>query len=256
VNKSTIPKTDYSKIAEYYDRLRLVPTEELLSRIIEYGGIDGNSAVLDVGCGTGRFPLNMPATRNLYCALEPSIEMLSQAVEKDRSRRIQWIRGDCQNLPFKDNVFTCVYMTAVIHHIENKHRAMDEVHRVLKSAGKCVIMTFSHGGIRKHILRDFPGVTRMDLRRVPSVPFVKTMMTAAGFRDIHYHLVRQDEGYLPTAEYLERVRNKYISTLTLFTEEEFQNGLKTFEKKVRKKYGDRIRKISQFVFVVGKRPSP
>ena len=44
MNRSTIPKTDYSKIAEYYDRLRLVQTEELLSRIIEYGGIDGNSA--------------------------------------------------------------------------------------------------------------------------------------------------------------------------------------------------------------------
>ena len=175
MNKSTIPKTDYSKIAEYYDRLRLVPTEELLSRIIEYGGIDRNSAVLDVGCGTGRITLPMRVLKSfMLFALEPSIDMLKQALAKDKPKPICWVRGDGQHLPFRKGFFDCVYMTSVIHHIENKNVALQDIHRVLKEGGNCVIMTYSHSGIRKQVINDFPRVTAIDSKRIPSVPHLKT----------------------------------------------------------------------------------
>jgi len=254
VNKSRSLKSDYSQIAKYYDRVRPAPAEILLSKIIEYGKIDANCAVLDVGCGTGRFPLSLSAMKNLmFCALEPSIEMLKQAVVKDKSRRIMWVRGDGQRLPFRDNLFDCVYMTAVIHHIENKETAIQEIQRVLKKGRNCVIMTFSHSGIRKHITRDFPGVIAIDLKRIPSVPSLKRMIVTIGFRNVCHHAVQVDEGYVSTDEYLKRVRNKYMSTLTLLSEEKFQRGFKIFQKRVRKKYGGKIRKISRFVFVAGQK---
>ena len=254
MNKSTIPKTDYSKLAEYYDRLRLVPTEELLSRIIEYGGIDGNSAVLDVGCGTGRITLPMRALKSfMLFALEPSIDMLKQAFAKDKPKRICWVRGDGQHLPFREGFFDCVYMTSVIHHIENKNVALQDIHRVLKESGNCVIMTYSHSGIRKQVINDFPGVTAIDSIRIPSVPHLKNMVRMVGFRNVSYHVVKHDEGYTSTDEYLERVRSKYLSTLTLLDEGTFQKGLKVFEERIRKKYGDQIRKISWFVIVAGQK---
>lgn len=222
MNKSTIPKTDYSKIAKYYDKVRLVPTEVLLSRIIEYGGIDTNSAVLDVGCGTGRFTLNMLTAKSFTLfALEPSTEMLKQAVLKDESKRIWWVRGDGQRLPFPDRFFDCVYMTSVIHHIENKEMALQEIYRVLKEGGNCVIMTYSHSGIRKQVINDFPGVTAIDSKRLPSIPCLRNMMRTVGFKDVSYHAVKHDEGYTSTDEYLERVRRKYLSTLTLLDENAF-----------------------------------
>jgi len=254
VKKSSVPKADYSQIAKYYDRVRPAPADVLLSKIIEYGKIDANCAVLDVGCGTGRYPLRISAMKNLTsCALEPSAEMLKQAVLKDKSKRVLWIRGDGQQLPFQDILFDCVYMTAVIHHIENKEMALQEIYRVSKKGGKCVIMTFSHSGIKKHITRDFPGVVAIDLKRIPSVPFLKKTMTMIGFRDVHYHVVQLDEGYISTDEYLRRVRNKYMSTLTLLSEEDFQRGFKIFKERVEKKYGNRIRKISRFVFIDGRK---
>jgi len=254
VKKSSVPKADYSQIAKYYDRVRPAPADILLSKIIEYGKIDANCAVLDVGCGTGRYPLCISVMKNLIsCALEPSAEMLKQAVLKDKSKRVLWIRGDGQRLPFQDSLFDCVYMTAVIHHIENKEMALREIYRVSKKGGKCVIMTFSHSGIKKHITRDFPGVVAIDLKRIPSVPFLKKTMTMIGFRDVHYHVVQLDEGYISTKEYLRRVRNKYMSTLTLLSEEDFQRGFMIFKERVEKKYGNRIRKISRFVFIDGRK---
>jgi len=254
VKKTRAPKADYSQIAKYYDKVRPTPADILLSKIIEYGKINANCAVLDVGCGTGRFSLSISVIKNLmFCALEPSIEMLRQAVVKDKSKRILWVRVDGQRLPFQDSLFDCVYMTAVIHHIENKEMALREIYQVSKKGRKCVIMTFSHSGIKKHITHDFPGVVAIDLKRIPSVPSIKKMMTMIGFRDVHYHAVQLDEGYISTDEYLRRVRNKYMSTLTLLSEEDFQRGFRIFKERVEKKYGNQIRKISWFVFIDGRK---
>ncbi len=253
--KTKVSKTDYSKIAEYYDKLRPAPADIWLSKIIEYGKIGANCAVLDIGCGTGRFPIGISTAKNpVICALEPSTEMLKQAVAKDKSRGILWVRGDGQKLPFRDNFFNCVYMTLVIHHIENKEMTLQEIYRVLKKGGNCVIMTTSHYQMKKHALsRHFPGVTAIDLKRFPSVPTLKKTMIKIGFKDAYYHIVQHDEGCIPTDEYLERVRNKYISTLTLLSEEAFQRGLKIFQQRIRRKYGTRIRRILVFDFVVGQK---
>jgi ubiquinone/menaquinone biosynthesis C-methylase UbiE len=254
VNKLRIPKTDYSQIAKYYDKVRTVPHDVWLSKIIEYGRIDANCAVLDVGCGTGRFPLSISTMKNsMLCALEPSIEMLKQAFAKDKSRSVVWIQGDGQRLPFRDNVFDCVYMTLVIHHIENKKTALEEIHRVLKKGGNCVIMTTSHSQIKRHISSDFPGIVEIDLKRFPSIPSLKKIMTMIGFRDVHHHIVQHGEGYISKDECLKRFKNKYISTLTLLSEDDFQKGFRIFQEKVRKKYGNKIERILRFVFIASRK---
>jgi SAM-dependent methyltransferase len=209
---------------------------------------------LDIGCGTGRFPLSISTARNpVLCALEPSIEMLKEAVIKDEFRRVLWIRGDGQQLPFGGNLFDCIYMTSVIHHIENKEMALREIYRVLKKGGLSVILKYSHSAIKKHILRDFPGLLEIDLKRIPSIPSLKSMMAMTGFRDIHHHAIQHDEGYVPADEHLERVRNKYASTLTLLNENEYQRGFDVFQERIRRKYGSQIRKISRFVVAVGRK---
>ena len=254
MTERTVPKTDYSKIAEYYDKVRPIPSDILLSKFIEHGEIDTNCAVLDIGCGTGRFPLGIMTVKSpMICALDPSIEMLKQAVAKDKSRDILWLRGDGQRLPFRDNFFNCIYMTLVIHHIEKKEMALQEIYRVLRKGGNCVIMTTSHSRIRKHIIRNFPGVTAIDLKRFPSVPSLKKAMMRIGFRDTHYHIVQYGEENMLTSEYLERVKNKYISTLTLLSEEAFQRGFKIFQERIRKRCGTQIRRILGFIFVVGQK---
>jgi len=250
----SLPKTDYSQIADYYDEVRAPPAEVWLSKIIEYGEINESSKVLDVGCGTGRFPLSIQSSKKpLICSLEPSIDMLKKAAVKDESRKILWVQGDGQKLPFRDDFFDCVYMTLVIHHIEHKEIALREIYRTLKKGGNCVIMTNSHHRMKRHILRCFPGVIALDLKRFPTIPHLKSLMVKVGFRNLHYHVVKHDEGFLPREECFDRVRKKYVSTLTLLNEEEFQKGIKIFEEKVKQKYGEQIRRITGFDFVIGKK---
>jgi hypothetical protein len=102
-------------------------------------------------------------------------------------------------------------------------------------------------------LRYFPAVVAIDLKRIPTIPCLKGIMVDAGFRDVHHHMLRYEEGPIPTDEYLDRVRKKYISTLALLSEEEFRRGIKIFEKKVRQKYGKRMKRIIGFDFIVGRK---
>jgi len=251
---TSVSKTDYSKIADDYDKVRPPPADVWISKIIEHGEIRENSWVLDVGCGTGRYPLSVSASsRALTCGLEPSLGMLKKAVAKDKSKTVLWVRGDGQRLPFRDSFFDSVYMTLVIHHIEDKEAALREIYRALKEGGNCVVMTLSHYRVRRHVLRFFPKVVSIDLKRIPSIPYLKSMMVKTGFGNIHHHVLKYVEGTMPTNEYFKRVRKKYISTLTLLTEEEFEKGIRVFEKKVREKYGKQITRIIGFDFVVGKK---
>ena len=193
-----VSKTDYSRIADYYDRVRPPPAEIWISKIIQYGEIRDVSYVLDVGCGTGRFPLGIKASKKaLICCLEPNIAMLKKAVEKDEPKGIWWVQGDGQKLPFRDTIFDCVYMTLVIHHIEDKELALQEIRRTLKKDGNCLIMTTSHYRMKKGILRYFPGVVAIDQKRIPSIPYLRGLMVRTGFRNVHYHAVKHDEGFLP-----------------------------------------------------------
>jgi len=78
-------------------------------------------------------------------------------------------------------------------------------------------------------------------------------MVKAGFKNTHHHVVKHEEESMSTDEYLDRVRKKYISTLTLLSEEEFQRGISVFARRVREKYGEQIRRIMGFDFVLGEK---
>ncbi len=235
---------DYSNIARYYDKVRITSPEYLRFwsiRIADYGSVAKKSRVLDIGCGTGRFTLMLSKiTKAEIYAIEPSNEMLSEAIKKDKKRNICWSKAQAENLPFSNNYFDCVYMTFVFHQIKDKEQALAEMHRVLKPQGKCVIMTTSTIHIRDSPLYLFPGLREIDLNRFPSLPELKSMLHKGKFREVHYHLDRSETTRKPIEEYLKLIKGKHVSTLTLLSEEDFQKGYKIFEKRLRKKYKDYV----------------
>lgn len=79
------------------------------------------------------------------------------------------------------------------------------------------------------------------------------MLLSAGFRNTRYNVESAGTEEIRIRDYLERIRKKFVSTLTLLSEEDFQRGLKMFEKKMTDKWGEETSKetiLKEYTFVV------
>ena len=247
----------YGWIAPSYDRYRDLSPSSLnlwLEKIIRLGEVSSGAKVLDIGCGTGRLtiPLQEKAQAEVW-GLDLSAEMLEQAKQKKGAETIHWILGDAQALPFPDRFFDLTFMCLVLHHIEDKARAIEEMYRVLKPGGRSLIWTVSHQQIKDFLLNEFfPSLQRIDLGRFLPIPTIKDLMGSAGYTHIHVEEVVFQE-QMATSDYIEKVRNKYISTLSLIDEKEFAVGLEKLEKALLRRHGERMLREGRFTIVVGEK---
>jgi ubiquinone/menaquinone biosynthesis C-methylase UbiE len=255
-------KVDYTPISKYYNDTR-VPSPHVLefwlSKTVDLGKVSTGSMVLDVGCGTGIYTIPLTKkTDALVLGLDSARDMIKKARIKEDGQRVEWQIGDAENLPFNNAHFDCAIMTMMIHQIVNKKKATDEIYRVLKKNGTLVIMTKSHGQLKRSVIMDFPKIRQIDLKRFPTIPMLRYMLLSAGFENTRYHVVSRGVTKVSMEEYLEKIRKKFISTLTLLSEEEFQRGLKIFEKRLRDEWGKKdngneIIYENEYTFVVGEK---
>jgi ubiquinone/menaquinone biosynthesis C-methylase UbiE len=93
--------------------------------------------ILDFGCGTGSVSEDVAIQGMTAFAVDASLEML-QAVKR-KAIDVQCAGGDGESLPFKDGAFDGLICMGVLHHIENKGRAVEEMIRVVRKGGRICI---------------------------------------------------------------------------------------------------------------------
>lgn len=97
--------------------------------------------VLDVGCGTGNFSLELARLGVKVTGIDISEPMLAKArcktVKADMD--IEFLKGDALKIPFRDNTFDKVVSVAALEFASDLKAALAECHRVLKPGGRMVI---------------------------------------------------------------------------------------------------------------------
>lgn len=222
---------DFGPLATRYDELR--PTDEgwhgVLDAIWEEGDLLGRR-VLDVGCGTGRLAEELARRGARVWGVDSSPEMLAEARARC-DRRIGLVQGRAEALPFRDGWFDRAVLRLVVHLID-RPSAFRELARVLGPGGRAVIATFrpEHFG-RIWLARFFPSLERIDRARFATPETLSAELAAAGFGDVRTRPFSQ-EARIGRAEALERLRGRYISTLSLLSEEEYRAGLERAEREL------------------------
>ncbi len=119
-SKAVYPATDYNGIASRYDHVREMSGQNLdiwIREIVRAGQIHGESTVLEVGCGTGRFALALwEHTNARVVGLDASADMLKTAKTKPSAANIEWIEADAETIPYAGKAFDCVFMVFAMHH--------------------------------------------------------------------------------------------------------------------------------------------
>lgn len=97
---------------------------------------------------SGPFTLSLEilkVKREKLFALDLSMEMLLYGKTKKSPllRYIYPLRGDAENLPFKDNTFSGISIAFGLRNLPDREKALSEFYRVLKKGGILTILEFS-----------------------------------------------------------------------------------------------------------------
>lgn len=214
-------KTYYQKIAPDYARYRRAHPQ-VLHGLVTIGTIDGDSRVLEVGCGTGNYICALRETAGCRCwGIDPSEEMLAQAA--GRARAIYFTGGRAENLPFPDESFDLTFSVDVVHHITDRGKALREAARVLRPGGRICIVTDSEEILRNRQPQSvyFPETVAVELSRYPAIELLRTELIGAGFVELTEAAV-EFSSVLPE---IEAYRTQVFSSLRLIPKEAFARGM-------------------------------
>jgi methionine biosynthesis protein MetW len=221
-------EVNYTDISKTYDSYRSYP-ESLLKKIIARGRISQGKKVLDLGCGTGNIASQLQtAIKADVVGVDASFAMLK--VAKDKSLEVICADIDNQQLPFRDGSFDTIIVAYVIHQIKNLTFLLSECYRVLRD-GVLVLLTSSHKQIENQhpVIKDFfPSYIDIDKGRFPDIHHIDYLLDSLGLKDIQHEEITL-ENITIDHEYLQKVKNKYVSTYHLIPQSEFENGVKQLE---------------------------
>lgn len=93
--------------------------------------------MLEIGCGTGEFSEGFRRAAGEVISTDISSGMISMARAKIPEG--DFMVADAERLPFADESFDCVAGVNTFSYFQNKHLAMSEIYRVLKTPGKLVL---------------------------------------------------------------------------------------------------------------------
>lgn len=116
------------------------------------------SAILDVGCGTGRL---LRAAEGFFPGarlegVDAAPQMVKRAQAESESG-IAFRQGVAERLPFGDTEFDLVFSTMTFHHWADQRQGVAEVARVLRPDGRWLLADFvPRGLLRLFMSRRFP----------------------------------------------------------------------------------------------------
>lgn len=239
--------TLYNAIGQGYNDTRK-PDLRIVDQLIELLDLPVNSAVADIGAGTGNYS-NAIAERNYQIiAIEPSILMQSQ---KKSHSKVTWLTASAEQIPLADNAVDGAIVMLALHHFQNISAGIQEINRIVRG-GNIVIFAFEQSKIADFWLTEyFPYFIRDTLQTFPSTKEIASTITDITQRTVRIipFLLPQDlsdrfaaAGWCQPEIYLDPEIRKGISSFAKMPQVELQLGLKKLTKDIdsgawSKKYG-------------------
>ncbi|MCI0551191.1 MAG: class I SAM-dependent methyltransferase [Anaerolineae bacterium] len=179
---NTISPVNYDVIAPKYDaRYAQNPLAGVSRELRELVTKSQARDVLEVGCGTGHWVIELHPLVRRIVGLDFSFGMLEQA--RAQNDTLLLTNGDANHLPFPSARFDLVLSINALQHYTDQRAFITEARRILRADGALAIVNLDpHIGRDQWYLYDyFEGVKAADFRRFPSSGTLLDWMLAAGF---------------------------------------------------------------------------
>jgi ubiquinone/menaquinone biosynthesis C-methylase UbiE len=229
-------KTDYSKIADTYNRRYnenyLVNIEKEIKKIIS---TNNYKSILEAGCGTGRWLSSLEGDDKNIFGLDYSFDMMK--IPKRNKLSFNFVNADAVQFPFKDNFFNLIFCVNAIHHFPDKGKFIEECKRTLTSKGTIAVF-----GVDPHIDKDwyvydyFDSVYENDLKRFPSTDQLIKFKQNLKFEMIENKIVERVFNQRIGKDVFNDpfLQKNHSSQLANLSDEEYQKGINKIKKQIEK----------------------
>jgi SAM-dependent methyltransferase len=131
-----------------------------------------------------------------------------------------------------------VLMSLVLHQIDHRQRAIQEVYRVLRPGGRLLVRTVAPEVVLQAWVpfRFFPKVAQIEAARLPAIDAILTMCKRAGFQELHTRTLCRNAS-VDLHKVTEDLRHRRRPSYRLLTDEELEDGLRTIEQEWRARAG-------------------
>jgi SAM-dependent methyltransferase len=169
--------------------------ERELDLILRAAELKGAEKVLDLACGPGIYtrPFARELTAGCAVGVDISLPMLRFASRRAREQSVDnvlWIHGTALDLPFAPEHFDVVNCCGALHLFPDVARALSEVCRVLKPAGRFTVAAFRRGEGRVAAARAAARRRLFGLDAF-SAGDLESRLHLAGLRNVQYHHARR-----------------------------------------------------------------
>jgi ubiquinone/menaquinone biosynthesis C-methylase UbiE len=217
-------RLDYDQVADRYHQGRGVPLDQLNEwqsaigpHIVERAD---SAPILDLGAGTGIWTTAFGRWFGLpVVAVEPSGGMRQVAHDNGVPDRTWLVAGRAEAIPLGSSTVGTIWMSTVIHHVEDLDQCVMELSRVLRADGRVLIrssfpgrhdeiMLFHYFPAAKRVAESFPTVEDLielfagvsfelqELQRVREPP----PGSLQDFRGLVEHMRRTDSTLAPLSD--------------------------------------------------------
>jgi ubiquinone/menaquinone biosynthesis C-methylase UbiE len=130
-----------NKIAKDYNHLyhNSPIDKKQIEQHVKYAALEikPKDKVLDLGCGAASIWYSLKKIKDIeITGLDVSPAMIKEA--KKLYHKANFIIGNSEKLPFKDESFDVVLVSSVLHHLPEPDKSFKEIRRVLKPYGKLI----------------------------------------------------------------------------------------------------------------------
>ena len=178
-----------TELAADYARFRNA-SKEVLEALLQGGGVESHSRVLEVGCGTGDYIIRIEKETGCPCwGIDTSEPMLAHA--RARSDSVRFTAGSAARLKFPDGAFDLVFTVNVIHYIDRPQDYFSEAYRVLARGGRvCAFTAPINSKVKRRnpdlLTRYFGGLDGVNRPRIPTIEDLAACIRGAGFRHLSH----------------------------------------------------------------------
>lgn len=214
-NKNAL--VEWGRLSDLYSNIEFQTTLYMIGKYFKKSG-----NVLDIGCGPGRYSIELLKKGynvTLYDISQEELNVAREKIEQEKMKADDYICGDCSDLSiFEDNSFDVVLVMGPMYHVQdNKLRKyiLKNTKRILKEDGMALIAYLNGFGIIKSSLHEC-SFEYANIENIEKLMLDKSWSKEEAFTEVY---ISNPSGAI------KEIEDSDLNIVTYFGSESFASGI-------------------------------